>query len=147
MIVLPADPSRAALQGPLSILGLFAVGSGIAVAAGARHLTALPILSAIGFVCVRVWAARTRLSSDSTGVTLCMPLATWHAPWASIASLSTRSFFTPTHRGGIAAGVILRLTDGASRSIPDVFPVGRDQLAKTLNLALADALRDRPKAA
>ena len=79
-----------------------------------------------------IYARVTRLTMDAAGVELRQPFRIWRAPWKEIAGIRVSGPFDPVHRGGVAAGVWLRLRDGTEHQIPDVLAVPRRELAQAI---------------
>lgn len=140
-----ADPGRPSIKLPCAVLGLVVLAAlvvpVVAAVAGPRgsfqavvpgcvlaFLLAGAVLSFIRLVYVR----GTRLVLDEGGLALDQPFAAWRVAWADIVLVSVTSPYDPTHRGGIAAGVRLRLADGTSRHVPDVLSIERHELARMI---------------
>lgn len=140
-----ADPGRACLRLPALALAAVMAAS-VLVALWASLLgppgaagTVLPgcarafLPAAAAWAYIRLLYVRlTRLTLDAAGLELRQPFARWRVGWAAIAGLTVTSPFDPTHKGGVAAGVRVRLADGTVRHIPDVLSVHRRDLVATI---------------
>ena len=100
------------------------------VAAGAARAT---FLCFAPFAYIRwVYARRSVLIVNETGLRMRQPFASWSITWSQIASVGITSAWDMTHRGGIAAGVRISLRDGSSCHIPDILAVKRKELAQMI---------------
>ncbi len=151
-VILKADPTRPVFVLSLTILGCAAAGAALVIAvrlvAGpGRDLSNAAVAStriapvcALAFAYIRWgYVARTQLVINEAGLALRQPHAQWTAAWRDIASISPGGALIPTRRGGIGPAATLRLADGTTRAVPDVFGLR--------GTALADWLTEKRKQA
>ncbi len=148
-LTLRADPRRLVLRVPLAVLACAVAGSvlilcarilagpGRELSAAAQASSRIAPLCALAYAYIRwVYVAQTRLVISADGVSLNQPLATWIVAWSEVSAIAEAGPLSPTHRGGIGAGVNLRLRAGGTKSIPDVFGVSRTEMVTRLRQAM-----------
>ena len=134
-IVLQASLRRFSLLAPAIILSGMTAGLVIA-----SILTALGVIRGPGFpagagsamflALLIAYARLTRLTIDADGIELTQPFSRRNARWDEIVSLYVRSYLEPTHRGGVASGIRIRLArQDKPFDIPDLFTPKRELAA------------------
>ena len=73
---------------------------------------------------------RTVLTVSDEGVSLRQTFTGWTVAWTDITGAWTTSNLDGTHKGGVAAGLHLKLRTGRVAFIPDLFSIHRRDLAK-----------------
>ena len=87
-------------------------------------------VAALAFSYIRwIYVARTRLTISEGIIAFDQPLSSWSIARNQVVDVELSGALTPTHRGGIGAGVRLVLADGRGRFIPDVLALPRMELA------------------
>ena len=146
ILTVHADAGRPAIRVPVVVLavtclcsiavfvvGVVEPGSAYWHNASQASLRVAPICCAVACYLRFVYVPRTVLVVDGSCVTVTQPWSRRRVDWRDIQDVAAAGWLTPTHRGGIGAGVRLRLKAGGTSTIPDVFELDRRQLADKLN--------------